>query len=194
MTFTSRFAALCVLSISTAIAVPLHGPHQHGTLAVALVKEDSFLTFRMVIPAQDLLGFEDSPAKPEQKKKLNDQYAKLYKEEALSKLFKFTPADTCWAYSADMDSEMLDYHEHTDDEKEKSNPKDVHNVGNAKGHSDFELIYTFECDEIESLKITFNEVFPSLRKVDFYGKGEFSGKVLRSVPANKAVIDGSELK
>lgn len=194
MTFTSRLAALFLFSISVAIAVPLHGPHQHGTLAVALIKEDSFLTFRMVVPAQDLLGFEDSPAKPEQKKKLNDQYAKLYKEEALSKLFKFTPADTCWAYSADMDSEMLDYHEHTDDQKEKSNPKDVHTVGNAKGHSDFELIYTFECDEIDRLEITFNKVFPSIRKVDFYGKGEFTGKVIRSVSADKAVVDGSELK
>ena len=194
MTFISRLVAMSLLLVSTAIAVPIHGPHQHGTLAVALIKEDSFLTFRMVIPSQDLLGFEDSPKKPEQKKKLNDQYAKLYKEEALSKLFKFMPADACWAYSADMDSEMLDYHEHTEEEEEKINTKDVHSVGDDKGHSDFELIYTFECDEIESLKITFHEVFPSIRKVDFYGKGEFEGKAIRSVQADKAVVDGSELK
>ncbi|RVU84469.1 DUF2796 domain-containing protein [Leucothrix sargassi] len=194
MSFFTRLTVLFVLFISTALAVPIHGPHQHGTLAVALIKEDSFLTFRMVVPAQDLLGFEDSPVKPEQKKKLNDQYAKLYKEEALSKLFKFEPADTCWAYSADMDSEMLDYHEHPDDQESTSDPKDIHKVGDEKGHSDFELIYTFECGDIDSLQITFHEVFPSIKKVDFYGKGEFKDDAIRSVPATRAIVDGSELK
>lgn len=193
MTFISRLAALCLLTISAAMAVPIHGPHEHGTLSVALIKEDSFLTFRMVIPAQDLLGFESSPSKPEQKKILNDQYAKLYKEESLSKLFKFTPAETCWAYSADMDSEMLDYHEH-DAEKKKYDPKDVHEVGDEKGHSDFELIYTFECGDIDILQITFHEVFPSITTVNFYGEDKLEGKPIRSVDADDAVVDGNELK
>jgi len=195
MTFISRLAAIYVLLVSTAIAVPLHGPHEHGTLSVALIKEDTFLTFRIVATGEDLLGFEDSPKTPEKKKILSDQYAKLYKEESLSKLFKFMPADTCWAYSADMDSEMLDYHEHENSEAEKkSDPKDVHEVGGADGHTDFELVYTFECGDIEILQITFHEVFPSIKKVNFYGGGEVEGEVVRSVPADEAVIDGSALE
>lgn len=195
MTFISRLAALFVLPISIATAIPLHGPHEHGTLSVAMGKEDSFLTFKMVVPAQDLVGFEDSPNTEEKKERLNTEYAKLYKEEALFKLFKFTPADACWAYGADMDSEMFDYHEHSEDEKEKaSDAKDVHKVGDADGHSDFELIYTFECEKIDLLQITFHEVFPSIKKVEFYGKGNFEGEVLRSVAADEAFLDGSELE
>ena len=195
MTFTSRFAVLWLFVISTAIAVPLHAPHKPGTMAVALVKEDNFLTFVMAVTSQDLLGFEGSPAKLEQKEKLAEQYAKLYKEESLSKLFKFLPADACWPYSADMESEMLDYHEHPDDREQKSDPKDIHKVGDEEGRSDFELRYTFVCDKtVDVLQMTFHEVFPSIQQVDFYGKGELSGDVLSSVPADEAFVVGKELE
>jgi hypothetical protein len=185
-----------VLVLSTvATAAPLHGPHEHGTLSVALIKEDSFLTFKIVVTGEDLLGFEDSPNTPEKKQKLKEQYEKLYKEESLSKLFRFLPAETCWAYSADMDSEILDYHEHEDDAAvKKYDPKDIHEVKGENGHADFELMYTFECDDIEILQITFHEVFPSINKVNFYGRGEVDGEILRSVPADEAIIPGSELE
>ena len=193
MKFLSKLAIL-LLPIPMAMAAPLHGPHQHGTLAVALSKEDAFLTFKMVIPSQDLLGFEDSPKLPAQKKKLNDQYAKLYQENGLPKLFQFSPAEACSPYSSNMESDMLTYHEHDDSSTKSEGGDDTHTVGDAKGHSDFELTYVFECDPVERLQISFSDVFPSIRKVDFYGKGELDGKVLRSVDASKAVVSGEDLK
>ena len=186
--------AILLLPVPLAMAAPIHGPHQHGTLAVAVTKEDSFLTFKMVIPSQDILGFEDSPKLPEQKKKLNDQYAKLYQENGIPKLFQFAPADACAPYSSNMLSDMLTYHEHDDATTKSEGGDDTHAVGDEKGHSDFELTYVFECDAIDRLQITFNDVFPSIKKVDFYGKGELSGKVLRSTDASKAVVSGDDLK
>ena len=129
-----------------------------------------------------------------EKKKLNDQYAKLYQEKGIPKLFQFVPADACFPYSSNMDSDMLTYHEHDDEETKSEGSEDTHSVGDEKGHSDFELTYVFECDPIERLQITFNDVFPSIKKVDFYGKGELSGKVLRSIDASKAVVSGDDLK
>lgn len=185
--------ALLMIPASLALAIPIHGPHQHGTLAVAVTKQDDFLTFKMVVPSQDILGFEDSPKLPEQKKKLSDQYAKLYKEEGLKHLFKFEPADACFPYSANMESDMLTYHEHENPLIPSDGVDDTHKVGDEKGHSDFELSYVFECDPIEQFQITFHDVFPSIKRVDFYGKGELKGDVLLSVEAEKAVISGEAL-
>ena len=186
--------AILLLPIPMAMAAPIHGPHKHGTLAVAVSKENAFLTFKMVVPSQDLLGFEGSPKTPAQKKKVSDQYAKLYKEEGIPKLFQFAPADACFPYSSNMESDMLDYHEHDDKTTKSESADDTHVVGNAKGHSDFELTYVFECDPVERLQISFSDVFPSIRKVDFYGKGELKGKVLRSTAADKAIVSGADLK
>lgn len=183
-----------LLVMPSVMAKPIHGPHQHGTMAVAVTKSGDFLTFKMVIPSQDLLGFEDSPKKPEQKKVLNDQYAKLYKEEGLAKLFQFEPAQACFPYSSNMESDMLTYHEHDDADAKSEGGNDTHAVGDAKGHSDFELTYVFECEPVERLQISFSDVFPDIKKVDFYGKGGFDGDVLRSVDASKVVIAGEDLK
>ncbi|PID46251.1 MAG: hypothetical protein CSB47_04815 [Proteobacteria bacterium] len=193
MKLLSVLAAL-LLPVSTAMATPIPGPHQHGTLAVAVVKEDSFLTFKMVATSQDILGFEGSPKRPEQKKKLNEQYERLYKEEALRWLFQFVPVDACAPYSSNMDSDMLAYHEHDDPNTKSEGADDVHAVGDDNGHSDFELTYVFECDPVDRLQISFSDVFPSIKKVDFYGKGEFKGNVLRSVDASQAIISGEDLK
>jgi len=193
MKFLSKLAIL-LLPVSVATAVPIHGPHQHGTLAVAVTKENSFLTFKMVIPSQDILGFEGSPKLPSQKKTLNDQYAKLYQENGIPKLFQFEPANACFPYSSNMESDMLTYHEHDDATVKSEGVDDTHKVGDEKGHSDFELTYVFECDPVERVQITFHKVFPSIRKVDFYGKGELKGEVLLSTDASKAIVSGEDLK
>ena len=187
---------LAILLLPTAaMAIPIHGPHEHGTMSVAVTKEDAFIAFKIVIPSQDILGFEGSPTTAEQKKTLRDQYAKMYQEENLPKLFQFAPADACFPYSSNMESDMLTYHEHDDEEHAKAAHKDdkegddaTHSVGNAEGHSDFALTYVFECDPVEALQVSFDTVFPSIKKVDFYGKGELTGEILRSVESSKAVV------
>jgi len=185
--------ALLLLPAPLVMAEALHGPHEHGTLSVAVTKQDAFLSFTMVASSQDIVGFEGSPKSAQQKKTLTEQYAKLYKEENLSALFRFEPAGACYPYSSNMESDMLTYHEHDDKATASEGPKDTHKVGDAKGHSDFELNYVFECDPVKRLQISFSEVFPSIKKVDFYGKGVVSGKVLRSVDASKAVVSGEDL-
>lgn len=187
--------AFFLLPISMVVAVPLHGPHEHGTLAVAVSKQDAFLSLKMVITSQDLLGFEGSPKSDRQKKQVSDQYAKLYKEESLPNLFQFFPAEACFPYSSNMESDMLTYHEHAEEGDDTSaDHDDTHSVGDEDGHSDFELTYVFECDDVEILQISFSNVFPSINKVDFYGKGELKGDVVRSTEASMAFVSAEDLK
>lgn len=178
---------------SSAMAGPLQGPHEHGSLEVAIIDEGDYLIFKMVMASVDLLGFEDSPKTDKKKAMITQQYKKLYKEEALPDLFKFKPADACKPFSANMYSDMLDYHEHDDPAEAISiDAKDVHAVGDKDGHSDFFLDYTFSCDQVELIQITFNDVFPSIKKVNFYAEGEIKGKPIATADASEAIVAGAQ--
>ncbi len=182
-----------MLLLTPAMAGPLQGPHKHGTMEVAIVHEDDFLIFKIIIPSRDLLGFEGSPKTKKKKETVTKQYEKLYQEEALPKLFKFSPADACKPFSADMYSDMLDYHEHDDIKDAVAvDAKDVHSVGDKNGHSDFLLNYAFDCKEVDLIQLTFHEVFPSIERVNFYGKGEIKGKVVATSKAKNAIISGAK--
>jgi len=87
----------------------------------------------------------------------------------------------------------LDYHEH-DDIKDavSTGAKDVHSVGDKNGHSDFFLNYTFECNSVDLIQITFHEVFPSIKRVNFYGGGEVKGKVVATAEAQDAIVSGGK--
>ena len=193
--FTGLAAVVLPLSMNVASAEALHGPHEHGTMAVAVTKQDSLLTFKMVIPSIDLLGFEDSPEAVERQQWLNMQYEKMYQESALPALFKFTPAGACVPQSSNMESDMLTYHQHeTADSDHGSEDDGAHSVGDADGHSDFELIYVYDCsDKLESVQITFAEVFPSIKTVDFYGGGELTRKIVRSSASDDAFLTSDDL-
>jgi len=184
---------IAMLLTTSAVAGPLQGPHKHGNLEVAIIHEEGFLIFKMVMPSIDLLGFEDSPKTDKKKQTITRQYAKLSKEEALPKLFRFLPTGACKPHSANMYSDMLDYHEHDDIKDAVSiDAKDVHSVGDKNGHSDFFLNYTFECDSVDLIQITFHKVFPSIKRVNFYGDGEVKGEVVASVEAEDAVVSGGK--
>ena len=181
--------AMTIATLS--VAAPLHGPHKHGSLGVAVVHDSDYLAFKIIITSQDLLGFEDSPQTDKKKEMVRQQYEKLYQEETLSNLFKFVPADACKPSRADMDSDMLDYHEH-DDIKDavSTDERDVHSVGDEDGHSDFLLNYMFKCSKVELVQITFHEVFPSIKQVDFYADGEVEGEPVVNFDAEDATIPG----
>ena len=180
-----------MLFTQLAIAGPLQGPHRHGSLEVAITNDRDYLIFKMLMPSEDLLGFEDSPTTTEKKEKVSSQYEKLYQEAALPALFKFFPAGACEPQAADMVSDMLDYHEH-DDIKDavSTDDRDVHSVGDEKGHSDFLLNYVFKCSKVELIQITFHEAFPSIKRVNYYGGGDFKGEVVLSVEAADAFSEG----
>ena len=180
-----------MLLTSLAVAGPLQGPHKHGSLEVAITNDRDYLIFKMLMPSEDLLGFEDSPTTMEKKEKVSLQYEKLYQEAALPALFKFMPAGACEPQGADMVSDMLDYHEH-DDIKDavSTDAGDVHSVGNEEGHSDFLLNYVFKCSKVDLIQITFHEVFPSIKRVNYYGGGDFNGEVVLSVDAAEAFSEG----
>ena len=164
-----------------ATAGSLQAPHKHGSLEVAITNSNEFLIFKMAIPSQDLLGFEDSPTTSVKKERIIEQYEKLYKEEALPNLFKFIPAEACKPQSADMLSDMLEYHEHDD-------IKDA--VEDEQGHSDFLLSYVFKCGKVDLVQITFHEVFPSIERVNYYADGDLNGEAVASVEAEDAVSAG----
>lgn len=191
MKLISMFVAMLITTPS--IAGPLQGPHEHGSLEVAIIHDKDSLTFKMVVPSEDILGFEGSPKTKEKKERVSMQYDKLYQEEGLPNLFKFSPEGACKPFSGDMNSDMLDYHEHDDAKDAVSvDARDVHLVGDENGHSDFSLNYVFKCDKVDLIQITFHEVFPSIKRVNFYGGGEVKGEVVASMDAEDATIAGSQ--
>ena len=196
--FLQAVFAVMVLGNSVVVAeeIPaLHGPYQPGTLAVAVSNENESVIFKIVMASEDLLDFSGTPTTKAQRDKVFNQYTRLYAEESLPKLFRFAPKEACLPEASSMQSQMLTYVAQQEDENKDSIPEEalLKKVGDAKGHSDFELIYVFNCQNLEGLMISFSEVFPKIKKVAFY-LGEIKGAPVHVVKASDAIIHSQDLQ
>lgn len=197
-----------LFSLNAAIAEGLNGPHTHGELEVTILKTANQLVFDMVVPAQDIVGFEYAAKAEGDQITLASAEKSLYQAESLEKLFHFSPQGACIPYESFVNSDLLNYHEHPkgsetlldklaevhkEKEIEKDSPDDVHKIG-KDGHADFVLSYTFECQGVESVSLNFAKLFPSLKKINIREKS-VEGKILQTLNTSKDVsINLSSLK
>ncbi|HIO91348.1 MAG TPA: DUF2796 domain-containing protein [Leucothrix mucor] len=186
-----------ILSINSVLAEGLNGPHKHGTLEVSILKSSDQLVFDMVVPAQNIVGFEQAPKNDEEKKRVNAAEVALYTAENLRILFNFFPTGSCLPYESYVNSDLLNIHSHPKDDSfvsklvkdEKGKDKkekaadDVHVVG-ANGHTDFVMSYVFNCQGVSEVSLNFAKIFPSIKKINIRKKS-VEGKIITTLKTAK---------
>ncbi|MCK5902657.1 MAG: DUF2796 domain-containing protein [Cocleimonas sp.] len=192
-TLTLLFSSLLLLNGATAKG--LNGPHTHGELEMTMQFTNNKLIMEMVVPAQDIVGFEDAPTTAAKKNKVKTADKSLYELKNLAVLFNFSPEHSCLPYESYINADVLNYHSHPEgdslvqklakDQKagEAAQADDVHTVG-VKGHSDFVMTYEFDCDNVQSISLHFSDQFPTLRKINLRDKN-LNGRILQSFNANQ---------
>jgi len=181
-----------ILSINSVLAEGLNGPHQHGTLEVSIHKSAKQLVFDMVVPAQNIVGFEHAPKTDEEKKQLKDAEYALYTAENVHVLFNFFPIRSCLPYESYINSDLLNFHTHPKKEgiitklAKKEGQKtadDVHIVG-KNGHSDFVMSYVFNCQAASEVSLNFAALFPTIKHINIHKKN-ITGKVIKRLNTYK---------
>ena len=123
--------------------------HQHGLGHLDLVLEDQQLVLELLIPAEDLLGFEHAPQTPEQQAQLDDLQATL---EHAEKLFALPAAAQCSLDSIKLQSPLFAEPVHSGDDADA-----------AHQHADISAHYHFSCARVErldQLEVTLFQLFP----------------------------------
>ncbi len=181
-----------ILSINSVLAEGLNGPHTHGTLEVSIHKSPKQLVFDMVVPAENIVGFEREAKTKEEKKRLKDADTLLYTAENLYVLFDFFPKDSCLAYESYINSDLLNIHSHPKGESliTKMAKKDgittqddVHSIG-KDGHADFVMSYVFNCEATSKVSLNFATLFPGIKKINIHKKN-IDGKVIQTLKTDK---------
>ncbi len=177
-------AAVLTCAASTASAEEHRqlGAHVHGHGRLNIAIEDKTMSMELVVPGDDIVGFEHEPSTPEQKATLDKAKAKLAHGLSL-----FTPSSSggCTQKSAKVSTEAEhgDEHEHEHeavggDEKEEGGHQ----------HSEFRNEYTFECaslSQITSMTFEYFKAFPNAQELDISlisPKGQTSYEVKRDKP------------
>ena len=112
--------------------------HQHGLGHLDLVLEEQQLILELLIPAEDLLGFEHAPQTPEQKAQLDALQATLKQPE---KLFALPAAAQCSLDTLELQSSLF---------AEPADPGD--DAVAAHQHVDISAHYHFNCSSVEHLQ------------------------------------------
>ena len=123
--------------------------HQHGLGHLDLVLEGQQLILELLIPAEDLLGFEHAPQTPEQQVQLNDLLATL---EQPAKLFALPAAAQCSLDSMKLQSPLFAEPVHSGDDADATHQ-----------HADISAHYHFNCARVErlnQLEVTLFQLFP----------------------------------
>lgn len=123
--------------------------HQHGLGHLNLVLEGQHLILELLIPAEDLLGFEQAPQTPEQQVQLDDLQATLEQPE---KLFALPAAAQCSLDSMKLQSPLFAEPVHSGDDADATHQ-----------HADISAHYHFSCARVESLnqlEVTLFQLFP----------------------------------
>ncbi len=189
---------------STTSAEGLNGPHQHGELEVTVLKISGQVVFDMVVPAQDIVGYEYAPKSEDDVKALEKAERSLYEVDNLNVLFDFKPKESCLPFESYVNSDLLNIHSHPKEKDQsfisklalKEHPKktedDVHVVG-VGGHTDFVMSYVFDCEGVETVTLGFAKQFPSIKKINIREKN-LKGNIVKTFKtSSEAVIDFSEL-
>lgn len=203
---TSALLAGSIFLASTAMAEGLNGPHKHGELNITVLKTSGQLVFDMVVPAQDIVGYEYAPKSKKEKEALIKAEKSLYEVNNINVLFNFHPKESCLPFESYVNSDLLNIHVHTDTDKEnkgfinklaeKDHPKkakdDVHTVG-VGGHTDFVMSYIFDCGNVETVTLGFVKQFPSIKTINIREKN-LEGKIVKTFnTSKKTLIDFSKL-
>ena len=159
-----------VALMTTALTVPAfgyerqHSSHEHGVATMQLVIEGKTLQLKIETPAMNILGFEHEPNTAEQKNAIKQADALLKNSDNVVLLPK---AAKCQLTKVNIESSLFhNEHEHEHEEGDSAH-SDSHNEDS--GHTDYDLDYQYECDNIKALQqlgITLFSHFPLFEELE----------------------------
>jgi hypothetical protein len=151
--------------ISIADEYRQHDAHEHGAAMLGLAQEGNTLQIELDSPAFNILGFEYAPGTAEEKETLVSAINVLNSGE---RLFSFPKSAKCSLVDSDVHSNLLE--SELDDEHEAHDDHDHDEVHDEhKGHSDLEVVWSFNClspDDLKEIEITLFSEFKNLTDLD----------------------------
>lgn len=189
---TRTATALAALLLTTTAAVSQEhrelDAHVHGVSTLEVALEDGTLTMNLHSPGMDIVGFEHA-ASSEGDKDAVAAAIRTFSQPEL--LFGLPDGAECrlaevlaHLHDGKHDHEETDAHAaheeggHHDEDEEHAHEEETHegeahddeaHEGEAGGHSEFHARYEFACDhpdELETVDLTFFEVFPNAEEVE----------------------------
>lgn len=188
-----RIVPAIVVTLMGTPAFTQHAAHVHGTGSMNLAVEGKLLSIDLVVPANDLVGFEHEPSDGADRAAVEKARDSLTDGGAL---LGVPAAAGCTLDKVDVRSALLDGeddHDHARDKDHDDEKHDEHANGDRdeEAHSEFRAEYRFTCtkpEELTSLRPTFFEVFPqaeSLKVQGITGTGQISAELTKDKPRLK---------
>lgn len=149
-----------------------HGAHEHGTGQLHIALDGRELAIELIIPADDIVGFEHAPADDKEKKILADAVKALQDPVRVVEL----PAEAaCTLASVEVGSELLE-EGHADDHAQGGEEE-------HEEHAEFEVNYSYLCTAPQSLRYADVRLFKSFPhakriKAEVAGIGKQTAKTL----------------
>lgn len=107
-----------------------HEAHVHGSGSLNVVLAGKDLRLEMALPAFDLVGSEEAPKDPVQRRKVENQLEALKMEQ---NIFAFPAAAECRSKNIKVETELLEANHHSH-------------------HGDFDAVYEYSCNNPQALK------------------------------------------
>ncbi|TXH66276.1 MAG: DUF2796 domain-containing protein [Thiothrix sp.] len=163
----SSFSLLIALSLNSTYANDQqnheeHAAHEHGAASLRLAIGTEGLEIMLESPAANLVGFEHTAQKDEDKKKLAEAKTKL---ETGAELFSINPEAVCTLKSAHIVSALLGNAEtakkeaeaHHENKSKKEHTEQEHPEDET--HHDMDVTWTFTCVKPAELKTISTKLF-----------------------------------
>lgn len=168
------FGLLGVISLSVQAhdhSHDTHSPnaaaHHHGVGHLDLVLDGNELVIELLVPAEDLLGFEQAPRTPGQRAQLAKLHDQLQQPDTL---FALPPAARCSLTSAELNSSLF--------AQDAPATGDVHHE-----HADIRARYHFSCAatrQLKQLDVILFEQFPGSHRLllqSITPRGQYGGEL-----------------
>ena len=181
------FALFLISAIASAhTPIYLYSPfHQHNEAQMTLNQSDEILSIFLVVPAQNIVGFESLPQTSQQKGAIRKAYRHLQKSTLLS-------VAGCQLIENEINSTLLEGAPH-DDAKNSLLDNILGNNETAVpkvDHIDFKLHYLYICNKpTTAIRFTGFDAFKNLRKVNLRAENGTLAKAIQVLTPSKSQID-----
>lgn len=154
--FTLSAVALCLSSTVYAESAEFrqHSAHQHGLVEWVIAQDGNDLLVEIAAPGSDVVGFEHAPKNDEQTTALNSALIALADANAL---FAVNIGANCSLEEKNISHTLAaskedDHDDHGHDDHKGHDHHDHDDHEGEDGHGEFNVQYTFHCDNPENLK------------------------------------------
>lgn len=183
-----RMAGIVLMNCALAVAlVPVvahaqHGhSHSHGIGKLAVAVDGAVLTLRLVVPLDDLVGFERAPRDDKERERVRSMAATIRKTE---QMFAPTAAAGCALTSLKLASPVLDPALLGSSDSPPATTKE------SSGHAELTTDISYRCKEpaqLKNLEVNLFDAFKKVRRLDVSRIGASGQKAVRLTAKARSV-------